>query len=214
MSLWNRIKHGIEHGTPTVFEKAATWLKSGAEIAEAGAERLSSRVIYASRLSKLRSEQRDIRKAIEEQFSIVGETTYDLWRENEQADLAKRTRAPLGELRSLEKQLETKGAEIEELMEKFHMEPIDRQSLKELKDDLEAGGGTVEQVTIEDGSPLMGKRLRDTKFPTDVLVGTIMRNGEILIPDGDTAFHAGDRVALLGKREDVERTIEQLKSAQ
>jgi K+/H+ antiporter YhaU regulatory subunit KhtT len=213
MSLWSKIKHGVEHGTPAVFEKAATWLKSGAEMAEAGAERLSSRVIFASRSSKLRSEQRDIRRVIEEQFAIVGETAYDLWRESNQADLAKKTRASLRELRSLEKQLETKQAEIGELIEKFQMEPIDRRSLKELKDDLEAGGGTVEQVTLKDDSPLINKKLKDIKLPEDVLVGTIVRDGEIVIPDGNTAFQAGDRVAFLGKREDVEKTLVEIGSA-
>jgi hypothetical protein len=213
MSLWNKIKHSIEHGAPTVFERAATWLRSGAEIAETGAERLSSRVIYASRSSKLRSEQRDIRKAIEGEFALLGETVYDLWQEGKEADVAKRTRAVMSELRSLEKQLERKGIEIEELIEKFQMEPIDRQSLKELRDDLEAGGGTVEQVTIEDGSLHIDKKLKEIQLPDDVLVGTIVRDNEILIPDGDTTLKAGDRVALLGKREDVEKTIEQMTSA-
>jgi hypothetical protein len=213
MSLWSKIKHGIEHGAPTVFERAATWLRSGAEIAETGAEKLSSRVIYASRSARLRSEHREIRKAIEEQFTILGETVYSLWQKGNEASLAKTAQVPLKELRSLDKQLSTKETEIEGLVEKSQIEPIGRQSLKELRDDLEAGGGTVEQITLEEDSPLINKKLKSIKLPGDVLVGTIVRNDEILIPDGETALLAGDRVALLGKREDVEKTIDRLRSS-
>jgi len=48
-------------------------------------------------------------------------------------------------------------------------------------------------------------------LPEDALVGTIIRHEEVIIPDGETVFELGDKVTLLGKREDVEKTIEQMK---
>ena len=94
----------------------------------------------------------------------------------------------------------------------FETEPIDKKNVDDLKKDLEAGGGTIEQIIIEDRSAFLGKKLKEIQLPEDALVGTIIRNEEVIIPDGETIFELDDKVTLLGKREDVEKTISQIKT--
>ncbi len=44
-----------------------------------------------------------------------------------------------------------------------------------------------------------GKRIRDLQLPADVLILALDRDGEYLIPSGDTQLEAGDRLSLLCK---------------
>jgi len=214
MNLWEKIKQGLEEGASTVSGKAADWLMSGSEAIREGGERATDKIAYGSKLAKLRWEYRSIQRAIERELTELGGKAYDLFCQNREVDLERETVENVQKLRSLEKDLENKEKEIEELPKTFEMESIDKKSVKELKKDLEAGGGTIEQVVIEDNSPFLGKKLKEMRLPEDALVGTISRNEEIIIPDGETVFQPGDKVTLLGKREDVEKTMEQMKPAQ
>lgn len=115
-------------------------------------------------------------------------------------------------MQSLEKDLKNKEKEIEDLPKTFDMESIDKKNVNELKKDLEVGGGKIEQIVIEDKSPFLGRKPKEIQLPEDALVGTIIRNEDVIIPNGDTIFQTGDKVTLLGKKDDVEETIEQINS--
>ena len=45
-------------------------------------------------------------------------------------------------------------------------------------------------------SDLVGHPLRKINFPKDAIVGAIMRNGKVIIPDGSTIIEPGDRVII------------------
>lgn len=51
-----------------------------------------------------------------------------------------------------------------------------------------------------------GKTLRDLHLPGDVLVLTVRRNGELLVPHGNTALSHGDEVTLAGSEDFVDQT--------
>jgi len=214
MNLWEKIKQGLEEGASTVSGKAVDWLISGSEAIREGAERATDKIGYGSKLAKLRWEYRSIQKAMGWELTELGGKAYDLFCQNREVDLERETVENVRKLRSLEKDLENKEREIEELPKTFETEVIDKKTVQELKKDLEAGGGAIEQVVIEDGSPFLGKKLKEMRLPEDALVGTISRKEEIIIPDGETVFQPGDKVTLLGKSEDVEKTMEQMKPAQ
>ena len=84
---------------------------------------------------------------------------------------------------------------------------IDPKQVIGLKKDLEMGDGTIEQIVVDQASFLSGKRIMDIKFPKNVLMGTIVREDEVIIPDGQTELKEGDKVTLLGKKEDVEEVV-------
>ncbi|PIE25593.1 MAG: Trk system potassium transporter TrkA [Planctomycetota bacterium] len=69
------------------------------------------------------------------------------------------------------------------------------------------GHVTLRVVPVDDASPLKDLPLRDAaKGLKGTLVTAIRRQGATLIPDGGTVFAEGDRVYLLGKPGDVEKS--------
>ena len=65
----------------------------------------------------------------------------------------------------------------------------------------------IEAEALETAS-LVGKPLRETNLPGGVLIGAIVRDGEVIIPRGNTVVRAKDRViaiAAAGKTKNVER---------
>ena len=69
------------------------------------------------------------------------------------------------------------------------------------------GEGEVIELESLSTAPVLGKKLRDLGLPDGVRFGAILRNGELIIPDGDTEIEASDRVvvfALASRVRDVE----------
>ncbi|MFH1572676.1 MAG: NAD-binding protein, partial [Acidobacteriota bacterium] len=66
------------------------------------------------------------------------------------------------------------------------------------------------EMLAQAGSKYLGKRLRDLRLPRGTIVGAIARsNGEVLVPRGDAAIEAGDRVLFFS----LESSVPQLESA-
>lgn len=66
----------------------------------------------------------------------------------------------------------------------------------------------VDAVALET-SPLVNKPLRDAELPEGVMIGAVYRNGEVLMPSGDTVINPDDRVVLMTMREHV-KDVEQM----
>ena len=60
------------------------------------------------------------------------------------------------------------------------------------------------RVHIEAGSPLVGRSLRQSEFPVSVIVTTMQRRRDLLVPDGNTVLEAGDELVIIGPAADVE----------
>jgi trk system potassium uptake protein TrkA len=58
------------------------------------------------------------------------------------------------------------------------------------------GFGEVIEADALETSSLIGTPLRETKLPSDVIIGAIIRDGEVTIPRGDSIVRANDRVVL------------------
>jgi trk system potassium uptake protein TrkA len=58
--------------------------------------------------------------------------------------------------------------------------------------------GLAEVIEAEalETSPLVGKPLVETKLPSGILIGAILRDGEVIIPRGDSVIEAHDRVVV------------------
>jgi trk system potassium uptake protein TrkA len=60
------------------------------------------------------------------------------------------------------------------------------------------------------GSPYVGRRLRDIRFPRGAIVGAIVRpDGTVIVPGDEAAIQAGDSVIFFT----LERTVRELESA-
>ncbi|MCZ4282076.1 Trk system potassium transporter TrkA [Kiloniella laminariae] len=71
------------------------------------------------------------------------------------------------------------------------------------------GFGEVIEAEALETSSLVGVPLRDAKLPSGVIVGAIVRDGEVIIPRGETVVRSQDLVVIFSSAEDVKK-IEKL----
>lgn len=60
------------------------------------------------------------------------------------------------------------------------------------------GKARLLEYRIKENSELLGKKLKDCRFPEDTLVVGITRDCKLFIPDGETAFELNDKVIFMG----------------
>lgn len=185
MNLWDKVKNVFSDSVDVISEKTTEW----------------------SQLAKLRWEHRNVQNLIEKQLNELGGKAYHLFGEKREKDLTVETAEIVNKLKTMEKELVAKEKEIEALVEKG----VDKTHLKEFRKDLELGDGKIEQIVIAENSGAIGKKLLEFKLPKNVLVGAIVRDEKVIIPDGQTKFKSGDKVTLLGEKADVEKAMEVFK---
>ncbi len=78
---------------------------------------------------------------------------------------------------------------------------------------LAEGFAEVIEAEAMETSPLVGNSLREAKLPPDVIVGALVRDGEVIIPRADTVIENNDNVILLAAAKSV-RKVEKLFSVQ
>jgi len=183
MNVWEKIKKGLSNGAEIITEKTVEW----------------------SHLAKLRWEQHQIQKSIEDNYSELGGKVYQLHLEKREHELAVEVKGIVHELELLQAKLVDKEEEIEEFMQKG---TVNKNQLTEFKKDLERGDGIIEQFVVEKNTPFIGKKLKDIRLPKNVLISAIVRKEQVIIPDGQTIFQHEDKVTLIGKKTDVQEAIQ------
>lgn len=63
------------------------------------------------------------------------------------------------------------------------------------------------ELDVLHGSRLEGKRLRDIKFPSQALVGAVVRNQQTFVPNGESILRAGDRIIIFTLPETAEKVL-------
>ena len=74
-----------------------------------------------------------------------------------------------------------------------------RTALDEITNLIPVGEGKVNitEIRLQPDSPVVGKTLRGLSLPADSLIAVVLRNGEAVIPRGDTELRAGDQIVLI-----------------
>ncbi|HSV29190.1 MAG TPA: Trk system potassium transporter TrkA [Candidatus Omnitrophota bacterium] len=70
---------------------------------------------------------------------------------------------------------------------------------------LHEGFGELIEADALETSSLVGKPLRDVKLPNGVLLGAVVRDGQVISPRGNTVVQAGDRVVLFAAADAVKK---------
>jgi trk system potassium uptake protein len=65
----------------------------------------------------------------------------------------------------------------------------------------------VAEVILNAGAPIVGLPVRDIELPEQSLIVGIVRNGEALVPRGDTVLGARDHVFLIGEQRHIGRIV-------
>ncbi len=196
MTLWEKIRDGIQD----VSSKTGEFIKSGAE-------KTAETATYSSKLTQLAWERRSIQKKIEYEHTELGALLHKLQKENRIDDLKKEAQSGFANLASYDKELAGIDAEKAELASQHNSDKAEEKSAQDLAENLAAGGGIMQKVTIKDASSFVDKKLREIQLPKEALIVNVMRGEEMIIPDGNTVLQAKDEVTLLGKKEDVEKAV-------
>lgn len=69
------------------------------------------------------------------------------------------------------------------------------------------GRVTISEVALNEVSAAVGRRLAEIEFPRDALVAVVLRDGEAIVPRGETQLQGGDRVLLVTLSEARERAL-------
>ncbi len=75
-------------------------------------------------------------------------------------------------------------------------------SLQRMNADGDANGS--DRVLIEAGSPLAGRTLREARLPISIIVTTIQRARDLVVPQGSTVLEGGDELVLIGNTGDID----------
>jgi chloride channel protein, CIC family len=68
----------------------------------------------------------------------------------------------------------------------------------------EGGANGTDRVRIESDSPLAGQPLRKSGLPVTIIVTSIVRNQDLVVPSGNTVIEVGDELALIGSPPDID----------
>lgn len=59
------------------------------------------------------------------------------------------------------------------------------------------GLAEIVEAEASEASPMIGKAIRDMELPHGIVIGAILRNDKVLIPDPDTVIRVGDHIIIL-----------------
>ncbi|MCK9525553.1 MAG: Trk system potassium transporter TrkA [Limnochordia bacterium] len=66
-------------------------------------------------------------------------------------------------------------------------------------------GGQAEavEIVVPEGAPIIGHNLVEAKIPSGLIIGAIVRRGQVLIPAGDSVIESGDRAIVFCLRSEI-----------
>ena len=65
------------------------------------------------------------------------------------------------------------------------------------------GEGEVTEMIISKGSPITGKPLAKLGLPKGIIIGAIVHNGKVHIPNGNSIIQEGDRIIVFSLASDT-----------
>ncbi|HJJ58445.1 MAG TPA: TrkA family potassium uptake protein [Methanocorpusculum sp.] len=71
-------------------------------------------------------------------------------------------------------------------------------------------GGCIFEITVSDGSKGCGKTVREADGGRDILYVAVRRGGELIIPNGDLVFQAGDVIVIFTKKNDEAKSVDKM----
>ncbi|MCG8605106.1 TrkA C-terminal domain-containing protein [bacterium] len=195
----------MQEGVTVVSEKASDLVDASQE----KLEKLANDQIDAMEVSQLQGEVDELRNTIRNQFTALGGELYVLYTTGkkdapvDEDAITEFMQVQIQKLEKLREQLEAKEQMLTELNEKYEAQSISMTELRRFRDELEAAGGALEHLAVDESSPCIGKTLGEVEYPLDIVLELIIRKGAAIIPSGETEIESGDKIVLMGKKEAV-----------
>lgn len=210
MEMLDKIKESFFRGTEKITDMTGKIVEKGKKVGGEGVEatreiyeNISNRTSDVAALARLKYELAHLSKQVEAGFVNLGKVVLALRRNDEFSPENKTFREQIEKLEALDSTLRTKQDEYENLRKKHSSNYV----VHKLSEDLAAADAIIDQVTISEKSNVVNKLLKDILLPKEALVSAMKRGEEVIIPDGNTQLKTGDRVIVIGKKDDVEKIV-------
>jgi Trk K+ transport system NAD-binding subunit len=70
--------------------------------------------------------------------------------------------------------------------------------------EIESGVASLIDMEVPDGAQVVGRKIRDIDIPEQSVVAAVLRDGQFVVPRGETEILAGDEVVFVGPNEAVQ----------
>jgi hypothetical protein len=168
------------------------------------AERVALRV----QVGKLQLQAEDTEGRLRQAYEALGECLYRTRHGSGPEGATIDAALPLtGRIRTEHQLLQELRDQLASLYDETLTLPLSR-----LQEDLKAGGGTIERVTISPGAQADGKSLEDLGLPPTVRIVALRRGDLLVIPAGSLVLQAGDEITLLGNRSAIPPALQILRA--
>ncbi|SFL49597.1 potassium/proton antiporter [Salibacterium qingdaonense] len=106
------------------------------------------------------------------------------------------------------------GSTLSYLAKKLHLSGPKKETPTHSLELISIGRANAEIIEFQtdDKTPVVGKTLLDIQFPDSVLVSAIVRDDELITPDGDTVIQKGDFLYILVARKEKKKLRQMLKA--
>ncbi len=208
MSILDELRTSLSQGSEKLSELAGKWLGTGegpgGEALEKMRETLQSvgeKASEITRMARLKFELANYPKLLDEEYRKLGEIALGLIRQNVFQAGHPAFTAQLERVDALHKEMQQKEMEYDTLRQSYS----DNYVIDKLSEELAAADAVIEQVVVSEASNVVDRLLKELLLPKEALVSAIKREGELIIPDGNTRLKAGDQVIVIGKKDDVSK---------
>lgn len=66
----------------------------------------------------------------------------------------------------------------------------------------------ITELVIESEFPVVNKKIMDMNLPKNIIIGSIIRSGKMIIPNGSTVIMSEDKLIIISSKEDQIKAIE------
>lgn len=162
------------------------------EAVMAVAERVARRV----QVTKLQLQAEDAEARLRQAYESLGQRLYDAHATRSQEPVTVEDSLPTCEdIRVEQRALQEIRDRLASRYDDVLIVPLIR-----LQEDLQAGGGTMERVTISPNAQAAGKMLGEVALPESVRIVLVRRNDSLMLPFEQMILRAGDQVTVIGNR--------------
>ena len=194
-SRWNKL---LETIPDAAGEKAQRVKETGEENIKEIASILSNQYYDIKQLILLKQQISQLEQELKLHYTQLGKSAVKMsrWKKWDE-DRLNEFRQELKKVRDVELKLQQKEIEYRELRK----QRSDNYMVQKLSDEISEAGIIIDQCVVSEKSSVNGKKLMEIKLPHDVLIISIKRGENVIVPDGQTSLMAGDLVTLYGDNE-------------
>lgn len=194
--------------TKDAWEKARKMGDEGLESSREFLNEVSEKVTDIGSLAKMRFEIYEDNKRLDDAFFALGKLSYELIKQDKTEEASSEIiEKQLKRIDDLKKRILDKTQKFEQSRkEKAGKNYV----IDKFSEELGKSGHIMDQARVSEKSNLNGKLMKEVLLPKQALITSLKRKDELIIPDGNTQFSAGDLVTVMGVKDDVDKIIRRL----